>query len=993
MRRRKGEKAMKGRRGEGEKGRKVTGSSPCFCSLAHFPTFPLFAFGVCLILGCILLATPDTSAEDYALIIGGVGGEKSFYDEFWNATSGMRNLLIEEYGYAPEHIIFLFENDGAESDLVDGKSTKTGIETAFSDLRTQIQSGDRFLLFMVGHATKTGDGLKFNSPGRDISGTEWAALINQISAEQMVLIFGFPYSARAVSQVSKEGRTIITACSAREGYMRSGFGNIFVNAFSDHAADVDDNGAISLLEAFLYTQKQVRTWYENDGSVQSEHPHLDDNGDGIASRKELPNTSDGTLAQSTYLGKRRSALVDSVLVESDLDRPNDEFTETSAEVDNGPSQRTLISYNFVSDADEVEIEALLTDAPRADDFPNSGAVVLWETEVMNVNEDSSYVYSTRRIVKIFNDTGHKFGKISIPYTRGNDDITIHHARTLTSDGRVVDLDQRSIVKNIPPPSAVEAGLFVDARLMHFSMPEMSDDCIIDYAYSSNNRGHLMQGEFWHQVYFQTSVPVQRYRFTIHAPKKKTVYYQVTSPQTLGSEPTITETRYTRTYTFELRDVPPLREEAFMPAIEDLAYSINITSLDSWDKLMRWYGTLIREQDYVTPEIEQKTKALLRGAWSRREKIKRLYEYVATNINYVGIELGIWAIKPHSAPEIFKEGYGDCKDKTTLLSTMLSAVGIQSYPVLISAGESSRVVREIPSLSYFNHMILAVEENGDGELIWLDATAETCAFGDLPASDQDRWALIVNPDFLMKQREEINQGAASPKEIDRMQDQLYRFAKSPTIEAAANLKSVETRIQVENDLSVKVTQTLTVTGAFNTKLRSQLRYINPDEQLKFLHGYMELDDRAKLEKVSVPELDAMEDELKIGLTWWCEDYLFAIGQQYVLELPLVKHPYAALLSEENRTHPVILGKAVTFSDEVIVNLSSLFSVDSVPEDREIDNRVGAIQLKYTKSKRKMVMKQTLRFHRPTVPVDEILDLKALVRQASNKGTKRVLLIQR
>ena len=199
--------------------------------------------------------------------------------------------------------------------------------------------------------------------------------------------------------------------------------------------------------------------------------------------------------------------------------------------------------------------------------------------------------------------------------------------------------------------------------------------------------------------------------------------------------------------------------------------------------------------------------------------------------------------------------------------------------------------------------------------------------------------------------------------------------------------------MEDDLSVKVTQTLTVAGAFNTKLRSQLKYINPDGQSKFFHEYMELDDRAKLEKVSISKLDAMEDELEIILTWRCEDYLFAIGQQYVLELPLVKHPYAALLSEENRTHPVVLGKAITFVDEVTVNLSSLFSVDSVPEDREIHNPVGSIQLEYTKSKRKMVMKQTLRFHRPTVPVNEILDLKALVRQASNKGTKRVLLIQR
>jgi hypothetical protein len=227
----------------------------------------------------------------------------------------------------------------------------------------------------------------------------------------------------------------------------------------------------------------------------------------------------------------------------------------------------------------------------------------------------------------------------------------------------------------------------------------------------------------------------------------------------------------------------------------------------------------------------------------------------------------------------------------------------------------------------------------------------------------------------------------------MGEQLYRFAKSPTIEAAVNLKSVETRIQVEDDLSVEVTQTLSVTGAFNTKLRSQLKYINPDGQSKFFHEYMELDDRAKLEKISISNLNTMGDELKIVLTWRCEDYLFAIGQQYVLELPLVKHPYAALLSEESRTHSVALGKTVTFVDEVTVNLSSQFSVDSVPEDREINNRVGFIELKYTKSKRKMVMKQTLRFHRPTVLVDEILDLKALVRQASNKGTKRVLLIQR
>jgi hypothetical protein len=124
----------------------------------------------------------------------------------------------------------------------------------------------------------------------------------------------------------------------------------------------------------------------------------------------------------------------------------------------------------------------------------------------------------------------------------------------------------------------------------------------------------MRGEFWRQVYFQTSEPIHYYRFTVQTPKKKEIHYQIHGPQI---QPAITETNYTRTYTFEVRDVPALREEAFMPPVEDLAYSISISSLDSWETLIEWYATLIREQDHITPEIESKTKALLMGAWTRK----------------------------------------------------------------------------------------------------------------------------------------------------------------------------------------------------------------------------------------------------------------------------------------------------------------------------------------------------------------------------------------
>ena len=950
-------------------------------------------------------------AEDYALILGGAGGDKSFYDEFWSATSRMHDLLTDEYGYSPENITFLFEDDSEVPGLVDAKSTRANVESAFAELAQKVQPTDRFLLFAIGHATKQRRGLKFNLPGRDFSDTECTDWINQIAAEKMILLFGMPYSGRMVSQVSKAGRAIIVSCSRRERFMRSGFGNILVDAFSDGGADTDADGAISLLEAFLYTQDRVKAWYDDDLSVQSEHPHLDDDGDGAASRKELPDAQEGLLAQQTFLGKRRSPLMvgavpaapDDTTAKTEtnaegLDQPSDDpgtglderlrdaiegpkGIAKSSESTSGPLRIASLPYDFISEADEAQIKGLIADAVDMPAPPDAGAIVLWEAEDLDINENVSYVYSRRRVVKIVGEKGLKFGEVSIPYTRGSDNVTIHYARTITPDGRKIELDRRRIIKNIPPPSAVEAGLYVDARLMHFSMPEMSDGCIIDYAYSTNNVGHLKRGEFWRQVYFQTSEPVRYYRFTVHTPKKKQLHYHIQGPQI---KPTITEANYTRSYTFETRNVPPLREEEFMPALKDLSYSINISSLDSWDSLMEWYATLIREQDYITPDIEKKTKALLAGAWTRKEKIKRLYEYVATNIDYVGIELGIWAIKPRQAPKIFKDGYGDCKDKTTLLSTMLSVAGITSYPVLIPAGKSSKVVREIPSLAYFNHMILAAEENEDGDLIWLDPTAETCAFGDLPAGDQDRWALIVNPDFLKKEKEQGQEGMAN---------RLYQFAKSPAIAAEENLKRVVTQIQVEKELSVKATQEILLTGEFNTKLRSQLKYITPEQRAKFLHEYMELDNRAKLDGIEISDLNKMEDTLKITLTWHCSDYLFAIGRQFVLELPLVKHPYAALLSEESRVHPVLIGKALTFENEVNVNLPSSFSVDAVPEDREIGNAVGAIKLKYTKSNRKMVMKQTVRFEMPTVNIDQVAPLKELVRLASNPGTKRMMLIQK
>ena len=980
---------------------------------------------ILIILSVCLMCPRISFAADYALIIGGAAGEKSFYDAFWSATSRFHQLLTDEYGYDPAQITFLFEDmgDAEKPGLVDAKSRREPVLTAFAQLTEKIQPSDRFLLFMLGHASRTGRGTpKFNLMGRDISEAEYVTLINGIPAESQILIFGFPYSGRLAPQLSAPKRIILTSSSPNEGYsLQAGFGDVFVDAFSTATADTNSDGAISLLEAFLSVEGRTKKWYEDSGTIQSEHPHLDDNGDGNASRNLMTaleseeGASDGTLAEKTFLGKRRSALPEPPPSEPEVladASPTEVEVQENSEPDNANTYRggrSTLPYDFISEVDENTIQEAISNAPSQKTYPDDGAAVLWESVDVDIDEKSRYIYSTRRLVKIFNENGKDLAEVSIPYMRGRDDVTIHHARTLTPDGNVIELDVNEVITNLVPPSAVDAGLYVDARLMYFSLPGVTDGCIIDYAYSTNNAGHVMQGEFWRKVYFQATQPVQYYRLTVHIPKKKHLYYQISGAPAasqmdrfLSIQPEIAESNYARTYTFEATDVPPLKEEYLMPAPQDLAYSISISSIDSWDKLVTWYATLIREQDTLTPEITKKTEQLLKGAWTRQEKVKRLYEYVATNIQYLGYELGIWAIKPRPANLVLKDGRGDCKDKTTLLSTMLASAGINSYPVLISAGDTRGInahlpdggsqVKAVPSLAYFNHMILAVEGNKDNELIWLDPTSETCAFGDFPAGDQDRWTLIINPQFLTENKTKHSADLTS-KNVRDLQNNLYLFQKSPSLDATSNLKRVHTDVHVKEDMSVAVRQELIVTGSFNIKLRSQLASLDTNEKrAEFMHKELELDDRAKIIEFKSSNLFRLEKELKVEVTWTCKGYLYAIGSQFVLELPVAKHPYAELLSEENRMYPAVIGKALALEDKVSVSTEAPFRVDTIPEEQTLKNEIAEIQLRYTQSKRKAEMHQIVRFLTPTVTPRNIEHLKEIVRAASNRGTKRFILTQ-
>jgi hypothetical protein len=152
----------------------------------------------------------------------------------------------------------------------------------------------------------------------------------------------------------------------------------------------------------------------------------------------------------------------------------------------------------------------------------------------------------------------------------------------------------------------------------------------------------------------------------------------------------------------------------------------------------WYRGLEADRIVADDTVKAQVAELTKGKTTDEEKARVLYDYVATNMRYIGVAFGIGRYQPHTAAEILSNQYGDCKDKHTLLAAMLAAAGIQSDAVLIGAGV--RFNEAVPSPASFNHLI--TRATIAGKPVWLDTTAEVAPWAMLVSVTRDKQALVV-----------------------------------------------------------------------------------------------------------------------------------------------------------------------------------------------------------------------------------------------------------
>jgi hypothetical protein len=236
------------------------------------------------------------AGERYALVVTGASGGPQYAERYDEWRSSFVQLLQGPLGYPEDHVLVLAEEEFAGAQ----KATRENVRTALADIRKRATKDDVVLVVLVGHGSGSDSGeAKFNLVGPDLSAHEWAELVRPI-AGRLVFIDTASGSFPFVEELSAKNHIVITANDSAAQTFDTVLPQFLAASLKDDAADLDKNGRVSVWEAFTYVSARVKGWFDQRSQLATEHPVLDDDGDGVG-RLVDDTGPDGMLARVTYL--------------------------------------------------------------------------------------------------------------------------------------------------------------------------------------------------------------------------------------------------------------------------------------------------------------------------------------------------------------------------------------------------------------------------------------------------------------------------------------------------------------------------------------------------------------------------------------------------------------------------------------------------------------------------------------------------------------------
>ena len=318
-------------------------------------------------------------------------------------------------------------------------------------------------------------------------------------------------------------------------------------------------------------------------------------------------------------------------------------------------------------------------------------------------------------------------------------IVIHRVDVIRN-GKVMHRLRADDVRVLQQEADMATFMYDGSRTLVVDLDDVQVGDIIDHAYTTIGSNPVNEGHFSSVVQMGYAVPIARSRTRLLVPTGRTLRYQAHG---LEAERVVTSSPIGEEWRWEQEQVPCTVAESGTPGWYLTYPQLEFTEWKDLDDLRRWAIALYEVDEQPDPALTRVIDRLK----SIRDPVARIdsaIHVVQREVRYLGLEAGISAYKPHPPSQVYAQRYGDCKDRSLLLVTLLNRIGVDAWPALVSTTEGRTLPERLPRPTLFDHCIVLLR-NGTQEH-WVDPTM-THSMGSLHeryAPDLDN-ALVLDPE--------------------------------------------------------------------------------------------------------------------------------------------------------------------------------------------------------------------------------------------------------
>lgn len=379
-------------------------------------------------------------------------------------------------------------------------------------------------------------------------------------------------------------------------------------------------------------------------------------------------------------------------------------------------------------------------AVKPADVPEETAALLLDDGVVRIEPDGRTSRTYRQIVQVLRDEGaERYREQSFSYQPRHERFTLNWIRVVKLDGTVIS-EKPSHLQESDVPAKLGDPVYNDQKVIRASLTGVEPGTIIDYSYTTEELKPFLARDFFLTWGVSTGLSVKRSRYVVDVPASFTPRI-LEENLNFARREAVANGR--RVYVWATRDLPKLKPEPLAADSNGVYMSVLLSGAIDWSDIGKWYAGNARDRYRLTPAVEAKLSTVVAGAKTQDDSIRLVHRWVAQDIRYVSIALGLGGYQPRSPAEVVETGFGDCKDKATLFIAALARFGIHAYPVILNS--AGRVKRSLPSIGQLDHAIAAIERRKGSSYQFVDLTADLVPFGELPYSEFGAFALVVRPD--------------------------------------------------------------------------------------------------------------------------------------------------------------------------------------------------------------------------------------------------------